>query len=123
MTSQFQSLDNFNSLQIFAHPSNFLVDSAFCLATKVIGKRVCRASGNTTYVINDGIFGAFGRLLHEDDLLMSPKSLYENAASEVATCDVYGPSGHDMDQVQNKTGSQLDKSFLNQPIKAFVRLT
>jgi ornithine decarboxylase len=100
VTSQFQSLDSFSSLQIFAHPSNFLVDSAFSLATKVIGKRVSRTSGNISYVINDGIFGAFGRLLHEDDLIMEPKSLYKNASDQVTTCDVYGPSGHDMDQVE-----------------------
>ena len=108
LTSQFKSLENYDDLQIFAHPSVFLVNSAFSLATKVIGKRVPRNGSNTSYVINDGIFGAFGRLLQDDDVRLQPKPLYNNllpAGSDLPPkCDVYGPSGHDMDQVNLSEG-------------------
>lgn len=103
LTSQFKSLENFDDLQILAHPSVFLVNSAFSLATKVIGKRVPRNGSNTSYVINDGIFGAFGRLLQDDDIRLQPKPLYDNlmpvGSDLLPKCDVYGPSGHDMDQI------------------------
>jgi ornithine decarboxylase len=100
VTFQFKSLDNFTDLQLFAHPSNFIVDSAFVLATKVIGKRVAKSGSNVCYVVNDGIFGAFGRLLHDDDVTLTPSPLVKNGDDVLATtCDVYGPSGHDMDQI------------------------
>jgi hypothetical protein len=104
VASQFGSLDNFGDLKVFAHPSNFLIGSAFSLATKVIGKRVAQAGGgvgHVSYVINDGIFGAFGRLLHDDDVALEPRPMNcaDDADAAGKTCDVFGPSGHDMDQV------------------------
>lgn len=129
VTSQFRSLDNFSEFQIFAHPSHYLVESAFSLATKVIGKRAAKNGSNTSYVINDGIFGAFGRLLHDDDVTLEPMPLKEkNGAKEMfSKCDVYGPSGHDMDQVLKQqfcllyyTVAQLHNSVYHVKLKNFI---
>jgi hypothetical protein len=42
---------------------------------QVIGKRVAKTGNNVSYVVNDGIFGAFGRLLTDDDVVLEPKLL------------------------------------------------
>ena len=102
VTSQFRTLDNFSEMKIFANPSNFIVSSAFSVAAKVIGKRVAKNDVDVpvTYVVNDGIFGAFGRLLTDDDVVLEPRPLARNLpVSSSRVCDVFGPSGHDIDQV------------------------
>merc|ERR1711971_812531 len=59
--------------------SEAAVASAFVLCTKVIGKRATSSIGggdcNRTIVINDGVFGHFGKLLHSDRPLPNPRLL------------------------------------------------
>ena len=81
----------------------FLLQIKFEIRSQVIGKRTDKTGSNVSYVVNDGIFGAFGRLLTDDDVILEPKPLSRTPAKQIPSsanvCDVFGPSGHDMDQV------------------------
>jgi len=83
--------------------SDAAVASAFVLCTKVIGKRIAAsvAGGacNRTIVINDGIFGHFGQLLHSDRPLPNPQLLDRSEDGPPLFCDILGPSGDDADVV------------------------
>jgi len=88
--------------------SDAAVASAFVLCAKVIGKRAaptpCAGSGvcNRTIVINEGVFGHFGKLLHSDHQLPSPCLLRGIGVGEqqrVLFCDILGPSGDDADVI------------------------
>jgi len=76
------------------------VASAFVLCTKIIGMR---ASCNPTIVINEGVFGHFGKLLHSDRQLPNPRLLWSDDRSEekenLLFCDILGPSGDDADVI------------------------
>ena len=60
---------------------------------------------NRTIVINDGVFGHFGQLLHSDrkspsPLLLSKSDSGKDTQETLATyCDILGPSGDDADVV------------------------
>lgn len=88
--------------------SDAAVASAFVLCAKVIGKRAtpmaCAGSGvcKRTIVINEGVFGHFGKLLHSDHQLPSPCLLRDIGVGEqqrVLFCDILGPSGDDADVI------------------------
>ena len=87
--------------------SDAAVASAFVLCAKVIGKRAapvpcCGGVCSSTIVINEGVFGHFGKLLHRDCQLPSPCLLRDVGAGEqqrVLLCDILGPSGDDADVI------------------------
>lgn len=86
--------------------SDAAVATAFVLCAKVIGKRTASsmiAGGtacNRTIVINEGVFGHFGKLLHSDRQLPNPSLLRTGSEKESSLyCDILGPSGDDADVI------------------------
>merc|ERR1719322_813414 len=94
--------------------SDAAVASAFVLCTKVIGKRIASSvaggSCNRTIVIDDGVFGHFGQLLHSDRPLPSPRLLDSRSEDGLPPlyCDILGPSGDDADVVGSASPSPTE---------------
>jgi diaminopimelate decarboxylase len=81
-----------------------VISSAFSLYTRIIGKRAVTVGGNAsrTFVLNEGVFGHFGRLLHRDLSVPMPTQLLASDKSDTKKtffCDFLGPSGDDLDVV------------------------
>lgn len=90
-----------DSLKVFANPSDFIVKSAFCLAVQVLESEESSLDGKQTYTINEGVHGAFQRLLEHDDIL-TPEIISHSNHSIVqnsAVTDIVGPTKNFLDQV------------------------
>lgn len=99
-------------LSVISEPGRFLADTAFTLATKVIGKRV--RDELREYWINDGKYGSFGWLSSEEVIAKCGAHILASAShsnNRTYRSTVFGPTCAAVDKVF--TGHQLPELEVN----------
>ncbi|KAF5740908.1 ornithine decarboxylase-like [Tripterygium wilfordii] len=92
-------------LTVIAEPGRFFAESAFTLATTIIGKRV-RGGGLREYFINDGVYGSMNCILYDHatvtctPLATSSNREYPKSEEEVRYgSTVFGPTCDALDTI------------------------
>lgn len=104
-----------------ANPSKFVVKSAFCLAVRIVDSDVEPLTGKISYVVNEGVHGAFRTLLEHDDVL-KPEIVASGSnvvSKRSVVSDVIGPTRNFLDKVISYFEFQQNECQLN---SGFLRI-
>lgn len=98
--SETEQSEGSQPLVLIGHANEFFVDDSMHLAVQIAGKRVARSGERRSYILKEGIFGAFGRVLIDDEVSFKPAPLQAGYSSHsILPSDFYGPSGDDLDVI------------------------